>query len=158
MKRIFEISSELSLEAFIDRGELFEKVLYNKDFEVLKYISSLDGVILKDETLMEAIRELELNIVIYLLNFYLRQNTPSHLRIEIDIFLFSNNNTSGKNNENNINNIDNNLELFKRIFKETILKKFDENENRIWQEVSKWKSRCCSIYIFTQRNSTRNIK
>ena len=96
------------------------------------------------------------------MNFYLRQNTPSHLHNKIDIFLFSNhssnrninndnkelikteNNYLNSNNENNNpNNIDNNknddnnLELFERIFQNIIDIIIGKNENRIWQEVCK---------------------
>ena len=154
VKRLFEICSELSMKA-PKKNSLFRKVLYNKDFEVLKYISSFDGVILDDKTLLEAIGGLPLDFVIYLLNFYLRQNTPSHLRNEIDIFQFSNinyfNNTLENNNlniknENNMikndnidnnNNNDNNLELFERIFQKIIDLKVVKTDNRIWQEVCK---------------------
>ena len=93
---------------------LFQTVLYNKDFEVLKYISSFDGVILDDKRYWKQLEDYHLILLfIYLLNYYLRQNTPSHLRNEIDIFQFSNhssnnsNNTSENNKLNNINNENN---------------------------------------------------
>ena len=64
--------------------------ILNKDFEVSKYILSIHGIQLNELVLFDVIGFSKIDIVVYLLNFYICQSIPSHLHNQFHIFHFSN--------------------------------------------------------------------
>ena len=110
VKRVYEILESLQLDLTHIKNFAMRFAIKNKDLEVIKYILSIDGIQLKDAELFTSIKFLTIDIVVYLLNVYLRQSIPSHLHNQFHIFHFSNHPPNYINNSHdNINpNLNNN--------------------------------------------------
>ena len=90
VKRVYEILESLKVNLFPITNSVMEFALTNKDIEVIKYVSSIDGIQLEDKILFNAILVPMFDIVVYLLNVYLCQSIPSHLHNQFHIFQFVN--------------------------------------------------------------------
>ena len=90
VKRVYEIIESLQVDLTHIKNNTMKYAILNKDIEVIKYILSIDGIQLNDEVLFDAIEFSTIDIVIYLLNFYLYQSILSHLHNQFHIFQFSN--------------------------------------------------------------------
>ena len=110
VKRVHEILESLNvdLRTHIKSRNVISLAAKNKDIEVLKYISSIDGIPFNDNLLLRAIRSFKLDRVVFLLNFYLCQSIPSNLHNQFHIFQFKNHHPNSNNNTNNNNNNNNN--------------------------------------------------
>ena len=82
--------------------------IVSNDIEVIKYVSSIDGIQLDDKNFLDAINYLKFDIVVHLLNVYLCQSIPSHLHNQFHIFQFVNHFPNHNQNNNNNNNNNNN--------------------------------------------------
>ena len=94
-----------------------DHAIISNDFEVSKYVLSIDGIRLNDDILLRAIMSSTFDVVVYLLNVYLCKSIPSHLHNQFHIFQFSNlpYNQNSKYNVIN-NNILNNYNNIKEEF------------------------------------------
>ena len=149
VKRVYEILKTLRPDFAIqdDHKIISRNVFFNEDVEVIKYILSMGGIQLNDNTLFQAIRYSKFDIVVYLLNVYLYQSIPSHLHNQFHIFQFSNNhhfnhnisNTNGiqskgnNDEDNNANNSDDYVKLVEENYRR--ITALEDYGNRIWHEV-----------------------
>ena len=145
VKRVHEILQTLQFDLIEILNKAMKYTVLNNvkdniDIDVIKYVSSIDGVQLNEDTLFTGI-SLKFDIVVHLLNVYLCQSIPSHLHNQFHIFQFSNLNTNHNYNNHNINNKNNNEDQsnndyylkFEENFKKLVnMKKY---WNRIWHEV-----------------------
>ena len=115
VKRVYEIMESLQVDLTHIKNNTMKYAVFNDDTEVIKYILSIDGIQLNDEDLFSAIKISKIDIVVYLLNFYLCQSIPSHLHNQFHIFQFSNHHPSNIDNPNKINNINNKIIIMKII-------------------------------------------
>ena len=90
VKRVYEILESLKVDLIPITNNAMEFAIMNNDIEVIKYVSSIDGIQLDDKILFNAILIPKFDIVVYLLNVYLYQSIPSHLHNQFHIFQFVN--------------------------------------------------------------------
>ena len=178
VNKVYKILESLQVDLTSIKKRAMEYAIRNNDREVIKYVSSIDGVQINDDAILVAIRSFEFDFVVHLLNVYLRQSIPSHLHNQIDIFQITNynnnhvnidnncninnncdnnnlnNNNDNNNNNNNCdsnNNCDNNNNLSEFI--EENCKKLinikGRNENRIWHDVCENKDIQLIKFIFS---------
>ena len=130
VKRVYEILESLKLNLTSITKSAIKYAIRNRDIDVLKYVlSSIHGIQLNDDVLLEAIKYIQFDIVVHLLNFYIRQSIPSHLHNQFHIFQFADNNNNNNNNYNN-----NEKELIEENFKKLITIK-GKKGNRIWRDI-----------------------
>ena len=89
VKRVHEILESLNFD-IIQLKNILCTILNVNDMEVIEYLLSIDGIKLNICHFLEAIKSLKFARVVYLLNFFLRQSIPSHLRNQFHIFQFVN--------------------------------------------------------------------
>ena len=120
VKRMYEIMETLKVDLTQTKLLAMKYALLGQDFDTIEYVSSIEGVQLNDNLLLQSIRYSTIEIVVHLLNISLRQNIPSHLHNQFHILKFVNNiPNNNKNNNNNDNSrkekIENNLVLQEEI-------------------------------------------
>ena len=103
----------------------------NTDIEVIKFILSIDEIKFKDEFFFTAIQSSKFDIVVYLLNFYIRQSIPSHLHHLFNIFHFVNHPLNHNNNNNNNNTVKNENGKYNLIINNNNFNNNTENNNDI---------------------------
>ena len=108
VKRVHEIMESLNVDLTYITQYAILFALQNKviDMEFINYVSSLDKT--QSNNYIFAIRASKFDIVVYLMNVYLRHSIPSHLHNQFHIFHFSNLPLYNKTNINNNNNNNNN--------------------------------------------------
>ena len=111
VKRLYEILESFQVDLTQIKNYTMRFAIKNKDnIEVIKYILSIDGIQLNDADIFLAIKFLNIDIIVYLMNFYLCQSIPSHLHNQFHIFQFLNHPSNYIiNNYNNKINLNNNL-------------------------------------------------
>ena len=132
VKRMLEILESLKVDLTSIKKPAMDYAIKNIDNDVIKYVSLIDGIQFNDCVILEAIRSLKFDIVVYLLNDYLCQSIPSHLHNQFHIFQFSNLHPDQHHNNNNNDNIY--ARLVEENYKKIIAMK-GEKECRIWHEV-----------------------
>ena len=161
VKRVYEILESLNVDLTSIKSLSLHYALKSGDIDIVKYVSLIDGVNLRNGVL-QAIGSSTFDIVVYLLNLFICQAVPSHLHNQFHIFQFLNplynlginlnkdiSNINDNKNEIEENNIINNdtkkenglfnnkdyLELVEEDYQKLLnLKEFG---NRIWHVVCK---------------------
>ena len=135
VKRVYEILESLQLDLTEIKNNAIKYAIRNEDIEVIKYILSIDGIQIDEEVLFDAVGYSKIDIVVYLLNFYLCQSIPSHLHNQFHIFHFLNNHPF--NYINNSHNNNNDYEYYLKSVEDNYNKimNIKLNGNRIWHFV-----------------------
>ena len=134
VKRVYEILESLQVDlTSITNSAMEYNAILNSDVEVVKYISSIPGILLDDDILLKAIKYSKFDIVVYLLNVFLCRSIPSYLHNHFNIFQFStlhfNQHNNNNNNNNNINNNNKEEEILIKINLNEKTKLPDNNNN-----------------------------
>ena len=147
-KRIYEIMKNLEVDlSHFTRGAM-DFALRFKDVHMLKFVSFIDGIKLHESVILNAIGFYKFDVVVSLLNAYLYQSIPSHLRNQFHIFQFLNYPLTNINNNNYNNFIDdkernikeeNDFDIYVKLVENNFQKIMEGNRNgnRIWIEVCK---------------------
>ena len=152
VKKVHEILETLNVDLTPINNFAMEYAIKNNDIEVIKYVSSIDGIQLNDDVFCRGIKSSKFDVVVYLLNDYLCQSIPSHLHNQFHIFQFihhhifkssilpCNNNEieSDKNEKNNINSTPKKNNDYFKLVEENyrkLVKIKGYGGNRIWHEV-----------------------
>ena len=132
VKRVYEILKSLQLDLTHIKSDAMKYAVRNKDIEVIKYILSTfeinDDIY---EILFYAIGYSKIDIVVYIVNFYICQSIPSHLHNQFHIFHFSNHPPSNYIINNKIlipNNTNNQNSKEENNFNEEIKEKFNSKK------------------------------
>ena len=125
VKRVHEILKSLQINLTPIAIYAMENAIKNRDIEVFKYVSSIDGIQVREDTLLKVIMSSKFDIVVHLFNVYLCQSIPSHLQNQFHIFQFSNH-FNYKNNHHDGNNPSDDIE---NHFKKRKLSHYINNDN-----------------------------
>ena len=73
VNRIYEILESLQIDLTTIKKSIMNYGIKNQDFEVIKYLLSIDGIRVNGDLLFQAIGFCNFEIIVYLLNIYLNQ-------------------------------------------------------------------------------------